>query len=333
MVAGPAWAAADTYWPAPLVEQGFQPSRLAGPQPPLFSLASPPAPVALEGLDLHQSGEILHGEPAMITGAGTLDITLYWRPTGAPPKDARLAVRIQGTGPAFTGETFLPVEAWRLGELRTAHIEITLLRLRYSGRATLTVAYAVEDNDQPQLLYAAPVHILPEPVTSPVESDDLEDFFAFPFFRLGRAFRLGPGASITVPLPRVVQDGFRAIGVVSSTEYDGSSYQGLDVCLLEFLDSSGNVVASASLRAGITIAPSDREKFPEDRRTTRPVRVFQSRPSEQPNRFDGKPFNLNTYGAVLPVRAARAVSVRATSTLDAGLVEIRDIVFAPDDRP
>lgn len=291
---------------------------------------SPNEPLELIGANLSDGDRPLTAAQPAIQEGNTLSAELFLRRTGVIPPEANLQLHIQGTGPAYTGETAIDWEAMEPGGVYTLEMELRLPRLRYSGDAALTVqALETEEDPEPATLFTLPLLIEPDLVDSDIEAAKLREAFGETAQRLNHAVRLGPGAETRFPVSAEQQgEPWGGIGLVSRLEFSPHFERGQRVATLR-LYRDGALVKAMPVLANTHTAFGNRDYYPELAKRPPGALVFDSWDSGRPNEA-GDPFDLHLFAGTFalpePLEFDR-IGLRYEA--DIGLLEVRDVVLLP----
>lgn len=305
------------------------------PQRPIaFAEQTGPAWAELAGIDLFRDGAALGPKPAIEEGA-PITLAAYWRMLAPAPTSASLRIEIDGAGPSLQETFYIDAAGWAMGGLYRQEYTFALSRGRYSGRASMRffTQNARPGAQAPEaLLYALPIAITPVVLPSQLTADALASFFNGNVTPLDASFRLGPGASITVPVPPGVAGPFTGVAVVSSLGYDAAFTRGAAICTVQPLDADGDGL-QWNIRAGYDTAPSDLALRPDSVREGVTAPVFSSMP-DPTRKVDGAPLVRNQYAARLtaPMPAAPA-SLRFTYLPDRGILDVKAVALIGAAQP
>ena len=292
---------------------------------------SPNWPLELLGANLWEGDRPLACAQPEIPEGATLSAELFLRRTGVIPPDAELQLHIQGTGPAYTGETAIDRDAMEPGGVYTLDMEVPLPRLRYSGQAVLTVqALETEDGPAPVTLFTLPLMIEPALVDSDIEAAKLRETFGDTAQRLNHAVRLGPGAETVFPVPAEEQgEAWGGIGLVSRLEFSPHFERGQRAATLRFY-RDGAVMETMPVLANRHTAFGNRDYYTELAKRPPGAPVFDSWDSGRPNEA-GEPFDLYLFAGrfALP-EPLEFDGIGLAYEADIGLLEVREVVLLPE---
>ena len=292
---------------------------------------SPNWPLELIGANLWDGDRPLTCAQPTIPEGATLSAELFLRRTGVIPPDAELQLHVQGTGPAYTGETAIGADAMEPGGVYTLGMDVPLPRLRYSGQAVLTVqALETEDGPAPVTLFALPLMIEPALVDSDIEAAKLRETFGEPTQRLNHAVRLGPGAETVFPVLAEEQgEGWGGIGLVSRLEFSPHFERGQRVATLRFY-RDGAVIETMPVLANTHTAFGNRDYYTELAKRPPGAPVFDSWDSDRLNEA-GEPFDLHLFAGTFALPKPQEFDeIGLTYEADIGLLEVRDVVLLPE---
>ncbi len=291
---------------------------------------SPNWPLELIGANLSDGDRPLTGAQPRIPEGTTLSAELFLRRTGVIPPEATLRLHIQGTGPAYTGETAIDWDAMELGGVYTLGMELPLPRLRYSGQAALAVqALEAEGDPAPATLFTLPLMIEPALVDSNIEGTKLREAFGEAAQRLNHAVRLGPGAETRFPVS-AEQRGERwgGIGLVSRLEFSPHFERGQRVATLR-LYRNGAVVETMPVLANTHTAFGNRDYSTELAKRPPGAPVFDSWDSGRLNET-GEPFDLYLFAGTFALPEPQEFDgIGLAYEADIGLLEVREVVLLP----
>lgn len=291
---------------------------------------SPNWPLELIGANLSDGDRPLTGAQPRIPEGNTLSAELFLRRTGVIPPEAKLQLHIQGTGPAYTGETAIDWDAMELGGVYTLGMELPLPRLRYSGQAALTVrALEAGGDPAPATLFTLPLMIEPALVDSDIETAKLREAFGETAQRLNHAVRLGPGAETLFPVPADRQgERWGGIGLVSRLEFSPHFERGQRVATLR-LYRNGAVVKAMPVLANAHTAFGNRDYYTDLAKRPPGAPVFESWDAGRLNEA-GEPFDLYLFAGTFPLSEPLEFDgIGLAYDADIGLLEVRDVVLLP----
>jgi hypothetical protein len=210
---------------------GLMPDHLVN----LNSLISPTggraAPAELLGYDLDAGGERLTASPLSYTEGADLLFDLYWIPREIPRETLEVELRIAGSGPRLRQTYPIDTRGWRIGVVSRQRVEFRHARGRYSGKGTLSVA--LQKGAEPEyVLHTRPMFIRTSNFPSKTAPSTLHALFGDDAVPLGKAFRIGEGASTSVE-PEAGASDYRGLVIVSATGYDGAPVAGEPVCRVD----------------------------------------------------------------------------------------------------
>ena len=292
---------------------------------------SPNWPLELIGANLWDGDCPLTCAQPEIQEGTTLSAELFLRRTGVVPPDAELQLHVQGTGPAYTGETAIDADAMELGGVYTLGMELPLPRLRYSGQAVLTgQALEPENAPAPATLFTLPLMIEPALVDSNIDGAKLREAFGETAQRLNHAVRLGPGAETRFPVS-AEQRGERwgGIGLVARLEFSPHFERGQRVATLR-LYRDGAVVETIPVLANTHTAFGNRDYYTELAKRPPGAPVFDAWDSGRMNET-GEPFDLYLFAGTFPLSESLEFDgIGLAYEADIGLLEVRDVVLLPE---
>jgi len=300
------------------------PTHWTFPISPLHQKHPAPPPVDVLAMALQQDGAPIDGT---IQEGVPLEFALHIRPTGVLPNESEVLIRIQGTGPAF--EHAIPLDSVQapVGTFVTLRGQMALWRVRYNGRAVFNLIYRANTEAPDETLYAKPVMVSPTWKESPLTLDEIREAAPGVDTALGAWFRLGPGATLDVPVPEDRKHPMEALTVVSKTMYDPEVRQGETVIRIDLLDAE-SVVDTLELQAGVTTAKSDIDEYPDTMMHSQKIDIFSSQEAGYNNRFTGEPFEMHTYIATIPLDTPVPFDkIRFTYARGYGLAEIANVGF------
>ncbi|MFP4172710.1 MAG: hypothetical protein ACLFV4_07330 [Candidatus Hydrogenedentota bacterium] len=292
---------------------------------------SPNGPLELLGANLTDGDRPLTGGQPAIQEGNTLSAELFLRRMGVLPAEAKLQLHIQGTGPAYTGETAIDWGAMEPGGVYTWEMELRLPRLRYSGQAALKVqVLETEDDPAPATLFSLPLMIEPDLVDSDVDAAKLREAFGETAQRLNYAVRLGPGAETVFPLPAEQQgEPWGGIGLVSRLEFSPHFERGQRAATLR-LYRDGAVIETMPVLANTHTAFGNRDYHTGLAKRPPGAPVFDSWDSDGLNEA-GEPFELHLFAGTFALpEPLEFDGIGLEYEADIGLLEVRDVVLLPE---
>ena len=275
-------------------------------------------------LRLFQNGDVLDMEHAKIEADSPLDLEITWLPLSLISSSVPFRIVFwDGLGLISRDFTFRagpvdPVAEWVVGAEYTQRVTVSSREFAnfFSGQSYLEIDVdAVRHSERAfRPLMLVPIEVMPLLSQVQIAEGAVRRAVGEDVHLLPKQAKLGMGASIAMSVPKHVQEGNKALAVVSSLSYRGKP-QGEQVAVI-ILQGANGETAELSLRSGIETARCDYDAYPPGRFLHEKVTVFSSRDSAQLNR-SGQPVQLNNYIGLLDIppelTAITEITVRCTS--------------------
>ncbi len=302
------WAAAVDTAPKDLDTQirELTPSHPAPATGALLPLGEEAGPMRLLGVDLLQSGAPLAGDCPKLDGNIPLDIVVYWCPAATIAGRVPTVVRFWSqdymigrdedlvSGPA-AGEP-----AWEPGGVYKQKHSISLPQIAgaINGSVHLSIHLSAGTNAgaESPALQQLDMAITPRVGSGRIARTLLESKLEHDAEPLSKSFRLGRGASVTIPVG-IHHRALRGIIVVSSFAY-GTVAQGKPV--VEVGVNEGGATRSLQLLSGVHTARGDYDfNLPGTMNHAKPA-IVESQDADYLD-ASGAPFRRHRYMGALPL--------------------------------
>lgn len=312
---------------AAVTSHGQDPGEASRPvpaRPLLFKIEQPVAWCEVSRIEIVAGVEAVDDEVPRLREGSTPIFRFYLRPIGRPRENPVITLTIEGSGPIRQETKPVQTETWPIGEVVRQDTPFPLWRVHCSGDATFRISHP-SPSGRPEdavTLCTFPLYIEPAVVPSRLDSQSLAAIFGAGAFRLNSWFRLGNGASVTIPVPDGAPSRIGEVGIVSSFGWTGPVRRGDAMCRIDAIDRDGRDIHVGNLIHGISTASRDGQTGGVWSR----VRPFHDTPASK----NADENAVHWYTGRMPLRTPTSVKeLRLSYTMDVGLIEIADIVLIP----
>lgn len=301
-------------------------SRPVPARPLLERIRQPVAWCELSALEIAANGEVIGGRVPRLREGSTLVFRLDLHPIGVPGNNPQVTLAIEGSGPIRQQAAAVRTDTWPIGGTITQDVTFPLWRVHCSGDAIVRISHpsAAGGRVEAATLCTFPVFIEPAVIESTLDSGSLAAAFGAKAVRANCWFRLGKGASVTIPVQDIAPSRVAEIGIVSSFGWTGPVRRGDALCRVDAINRDGHNIHVGNLIHGVSTASRDGQ-----------IGGFWSRVSpyrDKPASENGEESALHWYVGRLPLPAPTSVKeLRLSYTKDVGLIEIADIVLIPSE--
>ncbi len=314
---------------SPVNATPLSPTHPITTRPLLHSNAHPHPPVELAGYDLQcNNAPLLTPPPFQVSEGDTLKFQSYWRMRTSATEPITIQLRLQGNGPQRKHTFTLHPEQWHLGGVYTTPIQFPLQKGIDSGRCILSFQILPEQAP-PIPLYNTPILLQPALLPSRVDTARIKKVFGETAFPLGYRFRLGKGASCTLPVPSQFNQPIAAIGVISSQAYLSWRTQprkGDAVCAITLEESNAPTLY---LQYGVSTLPIDYASYPKGTLRKHEIPIFNEWEESNASK-NSPPRKKRHYIAYLNLPTPQKCDhLHLKYVLPTALLQIEEIVLLP----